>query len=86
VSEAQDRLEAAVHDVAVETGCIEEGEIITSWVLVGSAVNGRAADETSYFRVYPNGTLPSHVVLGLLDYAQTMERNWVLSPHDGDDE
>jgi len=83
---ADDDLEAALLAAAREHDCIDDGHVITSWIIVGTTVGPRV-DSSSYFRMYSGGSMASHLSLGLLDVAATMERDWLTSPaSDGDDE
>lgn len=85
MSAADDALEAALLAAAREHDCIDDGHVITSWIVVGTTI-GPEMRSTGYFRLYSGGSMPSHVSLGLLDVAATMERDWLISPADDEDD
>lgn len=66
MSTERDAFEAALKALMVAEGCMREGEIITSYIVTGSAV-GDDPERVSYFRDFQGGQQPYHVTLGLIE-------------------
>lgn len=79
--DSRDEFEEALKKYALENGLLEDGQIIVNYVLMASVV-GSDADLAGYFGVMADGQ-PPHVTLGLLDYAQNIERSGLFFD-DGD--
>lgn len=68
-SEAKDKLDAAINEYLHATGWDESG-IVTAWAAVGHMKNfdGDGKPVSSYFLLYKDGRLDSHVAMGLFQY------------------
>lgn len=76
-------LDDTIRRLGVDMDLIEEGELITSWVLVGHAVLPETDRMSAYFLATTGGALPTHEVLGLLRMGQRRAED--DDPDDGDD-
>lgn len=89
---ADNALEDALQEVAKAYDYISDGEIITSWIAVGSAVGFEAPSRTTdtFFIVTPNQHMSPYISIGLLRYGQiTIENATVAMPftlYEGDDD
>lgn len=65
---ADSRLDEAVRECARAYGLIDDGEVITNWIVAG-ATDGDDDDHTAYFTLHPNGVQPGYIAIGLLTMA-----------------
>lgn len=63
-------LDDTIRRLGVDLGLFREGELVTSWVLVGHAVLPDTEDISAYFLASAGGNLPTHEILGLLRQGQ----------------
>ena len=62
---ADNKLDDAIAEAARAYGVVPEDEIVTTWMVAGAA-QGQDIDQTGYFQLYPGGTQPTHIAVGLL--------------------
>ncbi|WCO67888.1 hypothetical protein PO878_04010 [Iamia majanohamensis] len=63
---ADNLLDDAVNTAVRAYDAIDDGEVVTSWIVVGASA-GAEADETTIFLLHANGAQPAHSVMGLLE-------------------
>lgn len=69
-SDADKALDQAVRHVVTEMEGYE-GELVTQWLVVYSALPADGSEErTIYGVIFPEGTMQNHIALGLLDLAR----------------
>lgn len=70
-AQAYEEFEAFLKKLAIVRDVIDEGDVITSYALIGAAQSFDQEDvnATRYFLLYPGGSIQPHVLLGLLHKA-----------------
>ena len=66
---ADNALEDAIAAGIAAYYLVDEGSIVTTWAVLGAS-QGVDEGESSYFQLYPSGTQPVHVTVGLLRVAE----------------
>ncbi len=66
--EASDLIEAALNEAFKLNfyDDLKEGDILNEWMLIGHLSNVNESDGHAYPILYSNGSMPTHVVRGLL--------------------
>jgi hypothetical protein len=47
----------------------EDGDVVTTWAILGAS-QGLDDARTGYFQLYPSGSQPTHITVGLLRMAE----------------
>lgn len=80
----RDAFDQALKALMVAEGCVDDGQIITSYIVIGSAI-GADDHRTGYFRDYQGGEQAWHTTLGLIEVARVQLADEMLHA-DEDDE
>jgi hypothetical protein len=74
-------LDDTLRRLAVDLELIDEGEVITAWVLVGHAAMPADVEGSRYFKAVSRDAQPHHVTVGLLRTGLDLT---VLDPEEDD--